>query len=160
MGQPNATKTGLLQSSCFPPPGGGGGADTSQKGAKKLPSKRNRLTVWLVRFINFQASCTSVYTLRVSSLLNVAFATISDQGKSSRNKNYFILPDPHSPCFMRQMEIETLYCIQTFVFGVKGSFRLPPFKWCVVNRRYQNRKSWTIKEVLQSGDSYSYQIMR
>lgn len=98
--------------------------------------------------------------LECSSLLNVAFATISDQGKSSRNKNYFILPDPHSPCFMRQIEIETLYCIQTFVFGVKGSFRLPPFKWCVVNRRYQNRKSWTIKEVLQSGDSYSYQIMR
>lgn len=159
MGQPNATKTGLLQSSCFPPPGGGGGADTSQKGAKKLPSKRNRLTVWLVRFINFQASCTSVYTLRVQFSAKRRFCHDFRPGEVFK-KQKLLHSDPHSPCFMRQMEIETLYCIQTFVFGVKGSFRLPPFKWCVVNRRYQNRKSWTIKEVLQSGDSYSYQIMR
>lgn len=124
-------------------------------GKEKLPPKRNRCITGWIRFTNFQPSCFSVNTLKVFSV-SVAFAMISGQEKSLRHKNTSFCQTVIFPASRTQTlngNWNIVSCIQTFVFGIycKGSFRLPPFKWCVVNRKYQNRKSWMIKEVWQSG---------
>ena len=46
------------------------------------------------------------------------------------------------------MEIETLYCVQTFVIGIyyKGLLNLPRFKWCVVNRKLKISKQEVVDD--------------